>query len=95
MVNPEAAEIWYDGVDSDCRGDSDLDQDGDGENTTQFGGEDCDDTDPSIIECLDSGGSETGDPEDPQDPSDCGGCGGGLGGGLWILALGALMRRRD
>ena len=93
-VNPDATEIWYDGVDGDCRGDSDLDQDGDGENTMEFGGADCDDTDPNVIECVDTD-SGTDGPGDPSDPQDCGGCGGGLGGGLWVLALGALMRRRD
>ena len=36
-----ATEIWYDGIDSDCQGDSDFDQDGDG---TAFY-QDCDDTD--------------------------------------------------
>jgi len=29
-INPGAVEVWYDGVDSDCAGDSDFDQDGDG-----------------------------------------------------------------
>ncbi|MFT5583504.1 MAG: putative outer membrane repeat protein [Cognaticolwellia sp.] len=95
-VNPDATEIWYDGVDGDCRGDSDLDQDGDGENTQDFGGEDCDDTDPNVIVCeetdSDTGGNS--DSDAPQDPKDCGGCGGGLGGGLWALGLAAMMRRR-
>ena len=95
-VNPDATEIWYDGVDSDCRGDSDLDQDGDGEITMEFGGNDCDDTDPNVIECLDTD-TDTGTdgPGDSEDPGNCGGCGGGLGGGLWVLGLMALMRRRD
>jgi len=29
-INPGVTEVWYDGVDSDCAGDSDFDQDGDG-----------------------------------------------------------------
>ena len=29
-VHPNAADTWYDGVDSDCAGDDDYDQDGDG-----------------------------------------------------------------
>ena len=30
-INPLAIETWYDGVDSDCAGDNDYDQDGDGD----------------------------------------------------------------
>ena len=41
---PGATETWYDGVDSDCGGDSDYDADGDGYDT----GDDCDDTDSSV-----------------------------------------------
>ena len=47
-INPSAAESWYDGVDADCAGDSDFDQDGDGYDASSFGGEDCDDTDTAI-----------------------------------------------
>ena len=43
-----ALEVWYDGVDQNCDGMSDFDQDGDGENSDLFGGVDCDDTDPFI-----------------------------------------------
>ena len=38
---PGAPEVWYDGVDQDCAGDDDDDQDGDGSPVA----EDCDDTD--------------------------------------------------
>jgi hypothetical protein len=43
-VHPGAADTWYDGVDSDCAGDSDYDQDGDGFDSDGYGGSDCDDT---------------------------------------------------
>ncbi len=49
-VNPGATETWYDGLDQDCAGDSDFDQDADGYATDAwpdtFGivGDDCDDT---------------------------------------------------
>lgn len=44
-INPEAAEIWYDGVDQNCDGLSDFDQDMDGQDAFDFGGTDCFDTD--------------------------------------------------
>ena len=45
--SPELSEVWYDGVDQDCDG-NDTDQDLDGEPSVDFGGQDCDDTDPSV-----------------------------------------------
>jgi fibro-slime domain-containing protein/MYXO-CTERM domain-containing protein len=44
-VNPDATEVWYDGVDQDCDGASDYDQDGDGDDAEAYGGTDCDDLD--------------------------------------------------
>ena len=41
-------EAWYDGIDRDCDGASDFDQDADGSDSAEFGGADCDDTDPTI-----------------------------------------------
>ena len=38
-VYPGAADTWYDGIDSDCAGNGDFDQDGDGQDARQFGGE--------------------------------------------------------
>ena len=35
---------WYDGTDQDCDGANDFDQDGDGYDSDQYGGTDCDDT---------------------------------------------------
>ena len=45
-VYPGAVEVWYDGVDQDCAGDSDYDADGDGSDWILFYGDDCDDSDP-------------------------------------------------
>ena len=44
-IGPDAAEIWYDGIDQDCAGDTDDDQDGDGYAAIVAGGTDCDDED--------------------------------------------------
>ncbi len=58
-VYPGAPDSWYDGVDSDCAGDSDYDQDGDGYDHDAYGGTDCDDTDrrirPDAIDVPDDG----------------------------------------
>ena len=43
-----APELWYDGVDQDCEGGSDYDQDADGQDATPWGG-DCDDTDAAVF----------------------------------------------
>lgn len=43
-------EVWYDGVDQDCLGGSDFDQDEDGQDSDAHGGTDCDDTDPTVGE---------------------------------------------
>ncbi|MCB9780279.1 MAG: hypothetical protein H6742_17050 [Alphaproteobacteria bacterium] len=42
-VYPGADEVWYDGVDQDCRGGDDYDADADGDRHEDFGGNDCDD----------------------------------------------------
>lgn len=43
---PGGTEVWYDGRDEDCSGDTDLDQDADRFDAASEGGDDCDDTDP-------------------------------------------------
>ena len=43
LVSP-SSEIWYDGIDQDCDGQSDYDADDDGYDSIAFGGLDCDDT---------------------------------------------------
>jgi large repetitive protein len=45
---PGAADTWYDGVDSDCAGDDDYDQDLDGYQHDGYGGTDCDDTSADV-----------------------------------------------
>ena len=57
-VNPGMEDVFYDGVDSDCDGSNDCDQDGDGFDGSADGGAitaecpdatDCNDTDPEIL----------------------------------------------
>ena len=45
---PGAEEVWYDGIDQDCLGDSDFDADQDGFDSDAHGGTDCDDTDATV-----------------------------------------------
>jgi len=45
-TNPLATDVWYDGVDQNCDGADDYDQDGDGFQAAAYGGSDCDDVDP-------------------------------------------------
>jgi hypothetical protein len=48
-IGPDAAEVWYDGIDENCDGLSDYDKDGDGiESPAAPGGTDCWD-DPDVV----------------------------------------------
>jgi len=53
-IHPEADDAWYDGVDANCDGADDYDQDGDGFQTLAYnpvpgaGGGDCQDTNPAM-----------------------------------------------
>ncbi|MCK6521570.1 FG-GAP-like repeat-containing protein [Myxococcota bacterium] len=56
-IYPGGEDVWYDGVDGDCAGDNDYDQDGDSYGSKAYGkGSDCDDTDaeayPDALERL-------------------------------------------
>jgi large repetitive protein len=43
-VHPGASDAAYDGIDANCDGETDYDDDGDGYVSADYGGEDCDDT---------------------------------------------------
>jgi hypothetical protein len=47
-IYPGAADTWYDGIDQDCNGANDFDQDGDSYTATSAGGADCDDADGAV-----------------------------------------------
>jgi hypothetical protein len=50
-VNPDATETWYDGIDQDCGGEDDYDQDGDGFGSAAYGaGDDCFDSTDDVFE---------------------------------------------
>jgi len=100
-VNPAAFETWYDGVDSDCGGESDYDQDGDGADSADHGGTDCADSDPTVTTCAEDTGSPDTASERDTDTTVGGGCGCATGGptsaaGIALLSgiLGLARRRR-
>ena len=47
-ISPNAEEVWYDGVDSNCDGGNDFDADGDGHVPLEWGGTDCNDAASTI-----------------------------------------------
>jgi hypothetical protein len=47
QINPDATEVWYDGIDQNCDG-NDTDQDGDGFVHMDYNGDDCDDEDETV-----------------------------------------------
>jgi hypothetical protein len=49
LANPGAPEVFYDGIDGDCDGADDDDQDGDGHRAAARGGDDCGDLDPDVF----------------------------------------------
>ncbi len=51
-VNPDATEVFYDGLDQDCAGDDDFDADGDGLAASEFWGRDCDDADALVTTAV-------------------------------------------
>ena len=102
-VHPGASDTPYDDIDSDCAGDSDWDQDGDGVDAIEGGGTDCDDTDAEVVVC-DTGDTAPGDdtavaaddtgsvPTPAPEDKACG-CGGSAAGALFLPLL-LLGRRR-
>ena len=54
-VNIGVDEIWYDGIDQNCDGANDYDQDGDGEDSLDYGGTDCDDLNLDVNSLDDDG----------------------------------------
>jgi len=94
-VSPDAEENWYDGIDQDCDGNDD-DQDEDGTSVSA----DCDDTDPEVVtECPEDTGSidDTGMEGEDKDAGSCGctSLDATPGSAAWVLlVLGTVLRRR-
>ncbi len=57
---PGAADAWYDGVDGNCDGADDFDADADGDASSEFGGTDCDDLDPTVAGTIEEGWWDAG-----------------------------------
>ncbi len=53
LVYPDADDAWYDGTDADCEGNDDFDQDADGEQSLDYAGTDCVDTDARVNTAMD------------------------------------------
>ena len=99
-INPEAADVPYNGVDEDCDGTDLIDVDVDGHDAVEAGGDDCNDAtaqiSPSASEICDNGDDEDCDGEIDEacavrpDPGDPGGfawaCGTTPGSALPVLA---------
>lgn len=81
---PGGTETWHDGIDGDCSGGSDYDQDGDGADAVAYGGSDCEDMDAEIntdaveqwydeVDQDGSGGSDYDQDGEGQDTTTSGG----------------------
>lgn len=74
QIYPGAPDDPYDGVDADCAGDDDYDQDDDGHVAASFGGDDCVDANPAIspsaVEVPYNDVDDDCDPETPDDDLD-------------------------
>jgi len=97
-VHPGASDDWYDGIDADCGGDNDDDQDGDGSPVE----EDCSDTDATVVgPCPDGEDTAVADDnsgksgEDPEDGCGCTSNGGEPAALSLLLALAFARRRRS
>ena len=54
-INPDAEDEWFDGIDSDCAGNSDYDYDGDGYDSSEYSGTCSDTTYTNQWDCEESG----------------------------------------
>ena len=95
FTHPGAEETWYDGTNQDCSLGSDYDKDGDGAVSSSYGGPDCADDDPSVLEGCEAPEETSSEEKERQGRCSTLPKGGSSKWSLALIGLLALFRRRE